>query len=168
MYEYKIMVKGPLNACYAFMGSTKSIDEPKIISEAVNDKETIIVFYVKNHFPIDMYCKDFTGDKPIVFLNDKKIAFQEAKSKYLHYTIRERSEMFNVEVWCNGGSTEVCDNAIANALYDGDIKLEDLKDYTFDPYIYEHYNCGNVIYDEMPDDIIMVYDTTKFEDLEDI
>lgn len=53
-YCYKIMVKGPCNACYAFIGSTKSIDEPKIISETVNDKETIIVFYVKNHFPIDV------------------------------------------------------------------------------------------------------------------
>jgi hypothetical protein len=76
--------------------------------------------------------------------------------------------MFNVEVWCNGGSTEVCDNAITGALYDGEIKLEDLKDYTFDPYIYEHYNCGNVIHDEMPEEIVMIYDTTKFEDLEGI
>ncbi len=168
MYEYKIMVKGPRNTCYAFIGSTKSIDEPKIISETVNDKETIIVFCVKNHFPIDMYCKDFTGDKPIALPDDKDVAFQGAKSKYLHYTVQERSTMFNVEVWCNGGSTEVCDNAITNALYDGDIKLEDLKDYTFDPYIYEHYNCGHVIHDEIPKDIVMIYDTTKFENLEGI
>lgn len=157
MYEYKIMVKGLRNACYAFMGSTKSIDEPKIISEIVNDKETIIVFYVKNHFPIDMYCKDFTGDDPIALPDDKDIAFQEAKSKYWHYTLRERSEMFNVEVWCNGGSTEVCDNAIADALYDGDITVEDLKDYTFDPYIYEHYVCGVAIYDECPDKVRIEY-----------
>ena len=166
MYEYKIMIKGFLNACYAFMGSTKSIDEPKIIVETVNDKETIIVFHVKNHFPIDMYCKDFTGDKPVVLPDDKDVSFQEAKSKYWHYTLRERSEMFNVEVWCNGGSTEVCDNAIAGALYDGEITVEDLKDYTFDPYIYEHYNCGNSIHDKMPDDIVMIYDTIKFKDLE--
>lgn len=168
MYEYKIKVKGTHNACYEFMGSTKSIDEPTIISETENDKETILVFYVKNHFPIDMYCKNFTGNKPVVLPDDKDIAFQEAKSKYLHYTVKERSEMFNVEVWCNGGSTEVCDNAITGALYDGEITVEDLKDYTFDPYIYEHYNCGNVIYDEMPDDIVMIYDTTKFEDLEGV
>ena len=160
------MVKGPRNACYAFMGSTKSIDEPKIISETENHKETIIVFYVTNHFPIDMYCKDFTGDKPIALSDDKDVAFQEAKNKYWHHTLRERSEMFNVEVWCNGGSTEVCDNAITGALYDGDIKLEDLKNYTFDPYIYEHYNCGSSMHDEMPDDIVLIYDITKFEDLE--
>ena len=84
MYEYKIMVKGPRIACYAFIGSTKSIDEPTIISETVNDKETIIVFYVKNHLPIDMYCKDFTGDKPVELPDDKDVAFQEAKSKYWH------------------------------------------------------------------------------------
>ena len=166
MYEYKIMVKGLRNACYAFMGSTKSIDEPKIISEIVNDKETIIVFCVTNHFPIDMYCKDFTGDKPVTLSDDKDVAFQEAKNKYRNYTLKERSEIFKVEVWCNGGSTEVCDNAIAGALYDGDIKLEDLKDYTFDPYIYEHYNCGKSIHDKMPDDIVMIYDTTKFENFE--
>ena len=157
MYEYKIMVKGLRNACYAFMGSTKAIDEPKIIYETVDDKETIIVFYVKNHFPIDMYCKNFTGDKPITFPNYKYVAFQESKSKYFHYTVQERSTMFNVEVWWNGGSTEVCDNAIAGALYDGDIKLEDLKDYIFDPYIYEHYNCGNVIYDTCPDEVKIEY-----------
>ena len=168
MYEYKIKVKSPQNACYAFIGSTKSIDEPKIISETINEKETIIVFYVKNHFPIDMYCKDFTGDKPIALPDDKDVAFQEAKSKYWHYALRERSEMFNVEVWCNGGSTEVCDNAITGALYDGEITVEDLKDYTFDPYIYEHYNCGKTIHDKMPEEIVMIYDTTKFEDLEGI
>ena len=167
-YCYKIMVKGPCNACYAFMGSTKSIDEPKIISEIVNDKETIIVFYVKNYFPIDMYCKDFTGNKLVALPDDKDIAFQEAKSKYLHYTLRERSEMFKVEIWCNGGSTEVCDNAITGALYDGEITVEDLKDYIFDPYIYEHYNCGKSIHDKMPDDIVIIYDTTKFENLEGI
>ena len=37
------MVKGPLNACYAFMSSTKSIEEPQILSEIVNNKETIIL-----------------------------------------------------------------------------------------------------------------------------
>ena len=157
MYEYKIMIKGPRNACYAFMGSTKSIDEPKIISETVNDRETIIVFYVKNHFPFDMYCKDFTGDKPVALPDDKDVAFQEAKNKYLHYTVQERSAMFNVEVWCNGGSTEVCDNVIADALYDGEITVEDLKDYTFDPYIYEHYVCGAAIYDKCPDEVRIEY-----------
>ena len=157
MYEYKIMVKGPRNACYAFMGSTKSIEEPKIISETVNDKETILVFYVKNHFPIDMYCKDFTDNKPVALPDDKDVAFQEAKNKYWHYVLRERSEMFNVEVWCNGGSTEVCDNAITGALYDGEITVEDLKDYIFDPYIYEHYNCGNVIYDTCSDEVKIEY-----------
>lgn len=168
MYEYKIKVKGPRNACYAFMGSTKSINEPTIISEIVNDKETIIVFCVDSYYPIDMYCHDFKGNKPVVLPDGADIAFQEAKHKYLHYSIKERSEMFDIEVWCNGGSTEVCDNAIAGALYDGDIVLEDLKDYTFDPYIYEHHNCGNTIYDKMPKDIAMVYDIKKFEDLEGI
>lgn len=166
MYEYKIMVKGLRNACYAFMGSTRSIDEPKIISEIVNNKETIIVFCVSRYYPIDMYCQNFTGNKLIALPDDKDLAFQEAKNKYRNYTLKERSEIFKVEVWCNGGSTEVCDNAIANALYDGDIKLEDLKDYTFNPYIYEHYNCGNSIYDKIPEEIVMIYDTSKFKDLE--
>ena len=141
--DYKIKVKGPKNACYAFMGSTSKYDDVDIINEYGSDDNYILIFKGCCKWAIDMYCHDFKGEKPVALPRDANEAYAQAEDLYWYHTVKERSEMFQVEVWCNGGSPETFESAIAEILESGELTLDDIKENNeFTPYMYEHYNCG--------------------------
>ena len=166
--DYKIKVHGPKNACYAFMGSTSTYDEREILSESGNDKNYELTFKGCCKWGIDMYCHDFKGEKPVALPRDANEAYAQAEDLYWYHTVKERSEMFGVEVWCNSGSSETFESAIAKILESGELTIDDLKDNDeFNPYMYEHYNCGKEIFDEMSEEINIPFSFSNFEDEDD-
>ena len=166
--DYRIKVKGPKNACYAFMGSTSRYDDVDIINEYGSEDNYILVFKGCCKWAIDMYCHDFEGEKPVVLPNDANEAYAQAENLYWYHTVKERSEMFEVEVWCNSGSSETFESAIDDLLESGELTLDDIKENDeFTPYMYEHYNCGNEIFDEMPEEINIPFSFANFENEEE-
>lgn len=163
--DYKIKVKGPRNACYAFIGSTSAYDDKEIISEAGTEEETVIVFRGCCKWAIDMYCHAFNGEKPVTLPKNADEAYSQAEDLYWYHTVKERSEMFQVEVWCNSGSAETFESSIYALLECGELTLDDIKENNeFTPYMYEHYKCGEEIFDNMPEEISIPF---SFEDNED-
>lgn len=161
--SYKIKVKGKKNACYAFMGSTSAYDDRDILLEAGTEDDFVLIFKGTCKWGIDMYCHDFEGKKPVILPNNFEDALDEAEDKYWYHTVQERSEMFNVEVWCNSGDTEDLDEMIEAILAAGDITIEDLKnDPDLSPYLYEHYNCGEEIIDDIPNDIRLPFSFNEY------
>ena len=166
--KYKIKVHGRKNSCYAFLGSTSTLDEREIIKEFGDENDYTLVFKGCCKWAINMYCHDFKGTKPVVLPDDFEEAYSQAEDKYWYHSVQERSEMFQVEVWCNSGSPETFESSIAEILESGEVTLEELKeDEECTPYMYEHYNCGKEIWDDMPDDIDMEFDFSNFDCYED-
>ena len=166
--NYKIKVHGRKNACYAFLGSTSTLDEREIIKEFGDENDYTLIFKGCCKWAIDMYCHDFKGEKPVVLPRDANEAYAQAEDLYWYHTVKERSEMFGVEVWCNSGSSETFESAIAEILELGELTLDDIKENNeFTPYMYEHYNCGKEIFDDMPEEIDIPFSFDNFEDEED-
>ncbi len=166
--DYKIKVQGLKNACYAFMGSTSKYDDVNVINEYGSDNNYTLIFSGCCKWAIDMYCHDFNGQKPVELPENFDNAYKEAEDKYWYHTVKERSEMFRVEVWCNSGSSETFESAIAYILEAGELTIDDIKDNDeFTPYMYEHYNCGKEIFDEMPEEINIPFSFDNFEDEEE-
>lgn len=99
--EYKMIVKGKKNACYAFFGSMAVYDDKTIERESgtADDYELLMHGYCK--WDVDSYCKtDYDGECPVKLPDDPYEAMQEGVDKYLYYTVQEHSRMFDVEVQC--------------------------------------------------------------------
>lgn len=166
--NYKIKVHGRKNACYAFMGSTSKYDDVDILHEYGSEDNYTLIFSGCCKWAIDMYCHDFKGEKPVILPNNADELYSHAEDKYWYHSVQERSEMFQVEVWCNSGSPETFESVIYDILESGELTLDDIKDNDeFTPYMYEHYNCGKEIWDDMPDDIAMAFDFSNFDYCED-
>lgn len=148
--EYHVRVKGKKNACYAFYGSMSVYDYKDIQEEHGTDDEYEMTFTGTCKWSVDSYCTPFDGEKPVELPDDFNEAYEKAENDYWYNTVQERSEMFQVEVWCNSA---------------------DIEDYDPDegPYqIYEHYLNGDACGDEydVPEDLkISVED--YFEDWDD-
>lgn len=104
--EYKIIVKGKKNACYAFMGSTSNAGGKEEDSWIGSDDFGELRFHGDCKWAIDSYCTPFEGTKPVELPSDFRDAENEGESKYWYNTVRERSEMFQVEVFCNSADIE--------------------------------------------------------------
>ena len=166
--NYKIKVHGRKNACYAFMCSTSAFGEREIISEYGSENDYTLLFKGCCKWSIDSYCKEFNGEKPVVLPENLDNVINEAEDKYWYHSVQERSEMFQVEVWCNSGSPETFESVIEDLVESGEFTLEEIKNNEeFSPYEYQHYNCGKEIWDDMPEEIVMDFDLLDFEDEED-
>ena len=105
--EYKVIVKGKKNACYAFFGSMPWMDYKDIVEEKEDNGVWTVKFEGDCKWSVDCYCLDpWKGDTPVVLPEDPDEALSEAADKYYRQTVQERSEMFNVEVWCNSADIE--------------------------------------------------------------
>ncbi|MCR4805733.1 MAG: hypothetical protein K5981_08800 [Clostridia bacterium] len=131
--EYKIVVKGKKNACYAFLGSTPQMDYRDIQEEGGTDDDYMIRFEGDCKWAIDCYCEPYNGEAPIKLPADSHEAFMLGNDDYWFKTVKDRSRIFAVEVICNSA---------------------DIEDYNpkYGPYnIYEHYVCGEKVEDECPE-----------------
>ncbi len=156
--NYKVKVKGKRNACYAFFGSMSVLDGKSIISETGTEDETIIIFEGDCKWSVDSYCNPFMGKKPVDLPDDADEALNLAEESYWYNTVQERSEMFQVEVWCNSGDPDCIDDILEEM---GDIDLSEIDPDILSPYMFEHYINGEPVYDDCPDELSF---TCCFED----
>ena len=122
--DYKVIVKGRRNACYAFFGSMSCLDDKSIVEETGTDAACTLRFAGNCKWSVDAYCAPWDGPCPVALPDNAFDAMALAEEKYHYHTVQSRSRMFAVEVLCNSADVED---------YDPDLG----------PYqIFEHYLCG--------------------------
>lgn len=121
--KYKVEVRGKKNACYAFWASMSSCDDGTVLKEEGDDDNYILRFLGFCKWSVNAYCNPFKGKKPVQLPSDPDEAFSLAMDKYWYYTVQERSEMFQVEVFC-------CSN--------------DIDDFWEEGEEYQHYINGSI------------------------
>ncbi len=131
--EYKVIVKGRKNACYAFVGSMSALDEKEIVEESGTDELYTLRFEGSCKWGVDAYCHPWDGEFPVVLPEDADDAMEEAENKYWYHTVQERSKMFEVEVLCNSADI---DEAIGE--------------------IFEHYRNGEPVSGECPEELAIL------------
>ncbi len=104
--EYKVIVKGKKNACYAFFGSMSCMDYKDIVDEEGTDDEFVLSFEGNCKWSVDSYCTPWEGEFPVKLPDDYEDAYSEGEEKYWYNTVQERSMMFEVEVLCNSADVE--------------------------------------------------------------
>lgn len=106
--SYKVIVKGKRNACYAFFGSMSCMDDKRIVEETGTEELSTIRFEGDCKWSVDSYCTPWEGEFPVVLPEDAEEAREIAEELYGYNTVRERSKMFEVEVWCNSADIDNC------------------------------------------------------------
>lgn len=133
--DYKVIVKGKKNACYAFFGSMSCVEEKWIVEEGGTDEAYTIQFEGNCKWAVDAYCTPWDGEFPVILPEDADEAMAVAEEKYWYNTVKERSKMFEVEVWCNSADVE-----------DYDPNMGPFE-------IFEHYINGESVGGECPDEL---------------
>lgn len=134
--SYKAIVKGKKNACYAFIGSMPSLEGIAIISEEESEEICTVQFEGDCKWAVDAYCdKPWAGSFPVTIPEAVDAALEDGELKYMYHTVKERSKMFEVEVWCNSADIEDYDEEV------GPIE------------IYEHYINGELVEGECPEEL---------------
>ena len=104
--EYKVIVKGRKNACYAFFGSMSCLDDKQILEETGTAEQCTIRFEGNCKWSVDSYCTPWDGAFPVLLPEDADAALSEGEEKYWYNTVQDRSRMFEVEVWCNSADID--------------------------------------------------------------
>lgn len=117
--EYKVIVKGAMNACYAFFGSMPAY-ENEIVCEFGTDDDYTLHFEGNCKWNVDAYCDTpWTDPVPVQLPEDKHEAMALAQEKYANYTVRDRSRMFGVAVFCNSADTDAGSGDLFECYYCG-------------------------------------------------
>lgn len=104
--EYKVIVKGRRNACYAFFGSMSCLDNKYIVAESGTDADCTLRFAGNCKWSVDAYCTPWDGPCPVPLPEDADEAMELAEETYWYHTVKDRSQMFAVEVWCNSADVD--------------------------------------------------------------
>jgi hypothetical protein len=129
--DYKVIVKGKKNACYAFYGSMPCYDDKWIESKSGTDDDYTLYFQGNCKWAVDYSCGLYKGSLPIDLPENADAAYAMGENHYIGFTVKERSRMFNVEVLCNSADEEI---GILGAFF-------------------EHYKNGEKINDECPEEL---------------
>ena len=133
--EYKCIVKGPRNACYAVFGSMSCLDNKEIVEEKqLKNGNWYVRFEGYCKWSVDSYCSELVNQEPFVIPEDLDEAYQFGED---HWGIvqRQKPTLFGVEFLCNSA---------------------DIEDYEPDWYdecggFYEHYRKdGTSVFDRCP------------------
>ena len=98
--DFRIMVQGRKNACYAFW-STQLAEDAQIVKEYGSEDAYLLEFAGCCKWDPDAYCKPYQGEMPVDLPADFAQASTVAAQEYSGYTQQSRSEMFSVDVQCN-------------------------------------------------------------------
>ena len=119
--EYKVIVKGKKNGCYAFYGSMPVLDDINITKEKGTDDNYEMHFEGDCKWSVDSYCSERKESGPVEIPSDPQEAWEYGQDNW-GFTVQDRSEMYDVEVICNSA---------------------DVEDFDDEPYqIFEHYYSG--------------------------
>ena len=97
--NYRFLVQGQKNACYAFLGSVLDYDG-EVVEEGGTEREYFLTYAGGCAWAVDARCETFTGETPVEIPSDPKDAFDYAISNYIGFDTKSRSAMFQVEVYC--------------------------------------------------------------------
>ena len=104
--EYKAIIKGKKNACYAFMGSMPAFEGVAVYEEKGSDAEYYIRIGSECKYKVDAYCDPWDGSFPVQIPDDPDEAYDAGQREYSFRTVRDRSKMFMVEVLCNSADID--------------------------------------------------------------
>lgn len=142
--EYKVIVKGKKNACYAYYGSMRVLENKWITGEEGPEQAYTLRFEGDCKWSVDYECNPWNGETPVALPDDPQEAQREAEGKFWSITVQDRSRMFGVEVWCNSADVE----------YDPDEPEE----------CFEHYICGVYQACECPDELRIAGDGPVYDE----
>ena len=63
--DYKVIVKGRRNACYAFFGSMSCLDDKSIVEATGTDAACTLRFAGSCKWSVDAYCAPWDGPRPV-------------------------------------------------------------------------------------------------------
>lgn len=99
--NYKIIVKGKKNACFAFYHSTNAyIDAKDIVEENGTDDDYALCFEGSCRGGLDAYCTPIRNAKPVKIPENIE-EIEDFAMNYLGITPKSRSKVFEVEILCN-------------------------------------------------------------------
>ena len=145
--DYKVIVKGKKNACYAFYGSMPAYNDKYVVEAEGTDDNYTLRFNGDCKWSVDQYSKAWNGRSPVALPDDPDEAMEEAQEKYCDIYVQDRSKMFNIEVLCNSAD------------------IEDVDPRKGPDEIFEHYKNGCEVYDDCPSELRIAeeYDEIPFE-----
>ena len=94
--EYKFIIKGKKNACYAFFGSQIYADEKEIVKESGTDENYTLCFCGDCKWAPNFSDNDWNTEAPIVIPEDPIEAMEQMDC--MDYGVPSRSKAFQVEV----------------------------------------------------------------------
>ena len=148
--DYKCIVKGPKNACYAVFGSMSTYDDKWIADESGDDENYCMRFEGNCKWSVDSYCEEREDLTPFVIPSDPKEAFEFGQNNW-GILQRQKPLLFGVEFMCNSADTDD---------YDPD-EYDECGGY------YEHYDInGNEVKDECPKELYIKVES-DYDDYED-
>ena len=134
--EYNMIVKGRKSSCYAFFVGQNYYDYKEIDFEDGTDEEYELHFSGTCKWAVDYYCCEYYGICPVKIPDDLENETEVEKWYYKtfqeSYSVKSRSEMFDVEVQCNSRDAE----GNPETAY------------------YVHYKSGEAFGDNVPEELI--------------
>ena len=103
--EYKGIIKGKKNACYAVFGSMSCMDDKQIVEEGEKDGEYYLRFEGDCKWSVDSYCTERENTDPLDIPEDieEAEAFGEDNWYIPQY---QKPNLFGVELWINSADVE--------------------------------------------------------------
>lgn len=99
--EYRVIVKGKKNACYALYGSMPVMDGICIVNEYGTNEDYTIHFVGSCAWYVDHHVDGIWLGKEIVTLPEDSQEARAEAVKYARYSLLDRTKIFGVEVFCN-------------------------------------------------------------------
>ena len=99
--NYRFIVRGAKNACYAFLGSKLDYDG-EVREEGGTDEDYYLTYSGGCAWYVDARCDPYDGETPVDIPSDPQEAYDLASLKYTGITSQSRSAMFGVDVYCIG------------------------------------------------------------------
>lgn len=109
--DYKGILKGRKNACYAAYGCFQAYDDKWIVKEYGTSDDYFLQFEGNCKWSIQHYSRPWEESKPITIPEDPEEAFEYTEKNYQNLALADICQLFQVELLCNWGVFEEDDRA---------------------------------------------------------
>lgn len=104
--DYKGILKGRKNACYAAYGCFQAYDDKWIVKEYGTSDDYFLQFEGNCKWSIQHYSCPWEESKPIAIPEDPEEAFEYTEKNYQNLALADICQLFQVELLCNWGVFE--------------------------------------------------------------
>lgn len=109
--DYKGILKGRKNACYAAYGCFEAYDDKWIVKEYGTSDDYFLQFEGNCKWSIQHYSRPWKEPKPITIPENPEEAFAYTEKNYQDLALADICQLFQVELLCNWGVFEEGNNA---------------------------------------------------------